>query len=178
MAKTARKKASTRSKAKPAPVAEKPILKTVAKAEPEKIAALSPADFGLVEHKIRRFNALVPAKYANELDNPDLWVHCANKMEMGCEVRCLADDMSFVAYGICTFVQGTIVNLNITSFHELDIVDPDEVGDEASDFRIKNRGPRKWSIIKISTGEVIKEDMATQMEALRELDDYKKVLRR
>ena len=148
-------------------------------AEKIKVDPLKPtADvFGLIEHAVRRFNAVVPGNYADNLEDPHLWVHVAPKMEMGCEVRCVADDYSFLAYGICTFHQGSTVKIKIYEFHELDAVDQEEMADEAADFEVKLRGPRKWSIVKKSDGSIVKEDMATQLEAMRELDEYKKALR-
>ena len=143
-------------------------------AEKLKVNPLRPSDFGTVEHKVNRFNAEVPGEYADHLENPELWVNCASKMEMGCEVRCIADDMSFVAYGICTFAQGSTVKIKILKFHELDAVDPEMADD---DYELKLCGSKKWCIRKTSDGSVIKEGMATQLEGMRELDDYKKALR-
>lgn len=146
-------------------------------AEKIKVDPLRPASFGLIEHAVRRFNAVVPGNLADNLEDPNLWVNVANKMEMGCEVRCVADDMSFVANGICTFVQGSTVKIKIYEFHELDAVDQVAMADEAADFEIKLRGPRKWSIVKKSDGSIVKEDMATQLIAMKELEDYQTALR-
>lgn len=146
-------------------------------AEVTKIAPLRPADFGLFEHSVPRFSATVPGDFKKEnLEDPALWVNCANKMGMGAEIRCIADDMSFVAYGICTYAQGSVAKVKIISMHKLDAVDYSDTG-PAGDFEAKLRGPKKWSIINNKTGEVVKEDIATQLECLRELEDYKKALR-
>lgn len=143
----------------------------------EIIVPLRPAEFGLIEHKARRFNAEVSGKFtAKELEDPALWVNCAQKLQMGAEIRCIADDMSFVAYGICTFAQGSTAKIKIIAMHKLDAVDHIDTG-PAGDFEVKFRGPKKWSIINNKTGEVVKEDIATQLECLRDLEDYKKALR-
>jgi hypothetical protein len=72
-------------------------------AEKIKVDPLRPADAGLFEHRVTRLDATVPGGYTtDQLEDPALWVNIANKMTMGTEVRCLADDMSFVAYGMCT----------------------------------------------------------------------------
>lgn len=143
-----------------------------------KIEALRPSEFGLVSHKVTQFSADVPGGLSKtDLENPDLWVNVANKIIMGSEVRCLADDMSFVAYGICTFAQGSTVKIKIITMHKLDAVDYDEMSGEAGDYELKLRGPKKWCIVQKSTGDVIKEDMATQLIAMKELKDYEQALR-
>ena len=147
-------------------------------AEKIKVDPLRPADAGLFEHRVTRLDAAVPGGYTiDQLEDPALWVNIASKMTMGCEVRCLADDMSFVAYGICTFAQGTTVKIKIYDIHKLDQVDADEMGDIASDYKVKLQGSKKWCLIKKSTGEHIKEGIATQLDATREMEDYKRALR-
>jgi hypothetical protein len=144
-----------------------------------KISPLHRGEFGADQHKVKRFNAFVPGVYTiAELENPEFWANVAHSMEVGCEVRCLAKDMSFVARGICTFQQGSTAKIKIFEFHKLDEVDYEALSDEASDYLVKFRGPRKWSIIKKSTGEVVKEDISDQTKAYKELDDYKAALRR
>ncbi len=147
-------------------------------AEKITLIPLLPGEVSLYEHTTRRFNATVPGGLSvDDLENPDLWVNNAGKMQMGDEVRCLADDMSFVAFGICTFKQGTTAKIKIYSGHELDEVDRSNLEDQASDYFVKLRGPKKWCIIKASNGEVIKEMIPTQILAMQELDDYQKALR-
>jgi hypothetical protein len=150
----------------------------MAKIAPKSIVTpLIPAFVGLIEHKVRRFNADVPGSLtADDLENPDLWVNVAPQFEMGTEIRCLADDMSFVANGICTYSQGSTAKVKIITMHELDQVD-DDFGDSTGAFEIKLRGPKKWCVINKNNGDVIKEYIPTQLEALRELEDYKKALR-
>lgn len=149
-----------------------------AKKSEEKIKPLYSGDFGAIEHKVPRFNADVPgALTKDDLENPDLWVNVARGMTMGSEIRCIADDMSFVAFGVCTFVQGSMAKIKIYGFHELDKVNYDEIADPASKFETKFRGPKKWSIINKDTGEIVREDIQDQVTAVRELSDYQKALR-
>jgi hypothetical protein len=153
-------------------------MANAAKKKKEQLIPLKPAEFSLFEHSTRKFNATVPGGSSEEdLENPDLWVNCAQKMEMGDEVRCLADDMSFVAYGICTFVQGSVAKIKIIAGYELDAVDYEAVADEASNFECKQRGPKKWCIINKKNGDIVKEMIPTQLQAMKELADYQKALR-
>ena len=150
----------------------------MAAAKKKIIDPLRPMDFGLEMHKVRKFNANVSGKLSvEELEAPELWVNVAVQLEAGSEVRCLADDMSFVAYGMCTFAQGTTAKIKIMEMFELDEVDHDSLADEASDYEAKLCGSKKWCVRKKSTGEIVKEGLPTQLEAMRELEDYKKALR-
>ena len=139
---------------------------------------IRPAEFGAVQHKVRQFSAQVSGNLTKEdLETPALWSLVAKHLSAGdSEVRCIADDMSFIAYGIVTYAQGTTAKIKITSFHKLDDVNPDEVVDPLDDYIIKMRGQEKWCVMRKSTGEVIKKGIATQAEALKELDEYKRVL--
>lgn len=140
--------------------------------------SLRPADFGLISHKVTQFSATVSGQLKKvDLEDPNLWVNVANKMIMGSEIRCLADDMSFIAYGICTFAQGSTAKIKIISMHKLDSVDYEEMSGESGDYECKLRGPKKWCIVQRSTGDVIKDGMATQLIAMKELKDYEQALR-
>lgn len=155
-------------------------MTTSAKKQLESLSPLRPShcDFGAAQHKINRFSVVVPGILKKEnLEDHKLWVNHARNFTAGCEVRCLADDMSFVAECICTYAQGSTAKLKITLFTKLDKIDQDSIADAASDFAVKLRGPRKWSIVKKSTGEIVKEDIPTQLEAVRELTDYQRALR-
>lgn len=135
-------------------------------------------EFGLVTHRVTQFDANVPGHTSKEdLESPEFWVNVANKLIMGSEIRCLADDMSFVAYGICTFVQGSTAKIKINVIHKLDQVNYDDYDSNAGAYETKLRGPKKWCIVKSTTGEVIKEDMPTKAIAEKELEDYQKALR-
>lgn len=137
---------------------------------------LNTKDFGLFEHKVQYFNAIVPGTFEKkDLENPAFWVHVAPKIrEIGAEIRCIADDMSFVAYLIVTFVQGSVVRVKLTHACELEKVDYEALTGHTSEYGIKLKGPRRWCIVKLATDEIIKENIATQTLALRELEQFQK----
>lgn len=155
-------------------------MSKAAKRELAKLPPLRPGhcDFGAYQHKVNQFSVIVPGHLKKaDLENHELWVNQARMMSMGCEVRALADDMSFVAYCICTYAQGSTAKLKVISFDKLDVVDRDMVGDAADDYTVEMRGSKKWCIIQKSTGAVIKDGIAKQLEAMRDLEDYQKALR-
>jgi hypothetical protein len=142
------------------------------------IAPLLPKMFGLAEHRFRRFNAIV-SPHLNEtgLEDPDLWAMIAPQLRMGDEIRAVAEDNSFVALLFVTFAQGTDARVKVVYGSNLDAVDHDEINREVNDYQIMQKGQLKWCIVKMSTGERIKENIPTQAEAQKELEEYRKVLR-
>ena len=141
------------------------------------VEPLRPANFGAYAHQVKQFSAVVSGELTKkDLEDPALWVNVAKSMTMGdTDVRIMADDMSFIAYGMCTYCQGSTAKIKIIAFHELDEVTPDTV-DPLDDYIVKLRGPKKWCIINQKTGEVVKEGIDKQIDAMRELEDYKRIL--
>lgn len=138
----------------------------------KKIDPLRRSEFGNAEHCFQRFDAIVPAQIKREeLEDPQLWVNVASMMNPGDEVRARADDDSFVALLHVTYSVGNKVRLKMVYQVELESVDYDEMHKSTTDYEIKQRGPKKWCIVQMSTGEVIKELIPTQQEAMRELND-------
>lgn len=136
---------------------------------------IRPKDFGLAQHEYQQFHATIhPHRNTEELlTEPSYWAHVAGKMQMGCEIRCLAEDFSWRATLVCTFAQGTVVRLKLIDFTPLDHVEVDVQND---DYEVKLRGMRKWSIVKKDTGEVVQEDIATKAEAIKSLQDFIRAL--
>jgi hypothetical protein len=142
-----------------------------------KIEPLHSTEFGLAEHRYRRFSAVVPGRLdPKDLESSDLWVHVGPQIREGDEVRAFADDSSFVAYLICTFSSGSRVRMKTLAGYELEDVDHDALEAQKGEFYIKMRGMKKWCIMSRSTGDVIKEGLPTQSVAARELEDYQRAL--
>ena len=134
-------------------------------------------DFGIGVHKYAVFHAQVSGRLSKaELEMSGMWSYVAGKMKAGDEVRCIADDCTFRAMLLCTYAQGTEARMKVVEYIKLDEVDYDALDAEASKYMVKLRGVKKWCIIKNETGEVIKELIPTQAEALRELAEYQKAL--
>jgi len=143
-----------------------------------KVKPVRLGDFGMAEHRYICFDAMVPGDTTKkQIEDGSLWGLIAHKVDkMGDEIRVLADDMSFVAYAIVTYKRGTDVKLKILRFHELDEVK--KVPHESDDYKVKFRGPRKWSIVKQSTGEIVQEDIDTEGSAIKQLEEYQAALSR
>lgn len=137
--------------------------------------------FGQSNHMYSEFSAEVPGNLITDgnpkiLEQPRLWVNHANFIRAGSEVRVLADDCSFRALLLCTFVQGSDIRMKVVHFAEIEEVDYDAISNIYDDYQVKMRGIRKWCIQKISTSEFIVEDIPTQSEAHKWLESYIKAL--
>ena len=152
--------------------------KAQSKEEQREIDPIRPAAFGAAAHQVRYFNAEVSGKLTKEdLESPKLWSLVAKHFTMGdTEVRMIADDLSFIAFGVVTYAQGTTAKVMVYAFHQLEEVNHDEVVDPLDDYVVQMKGVKKWCIIQKSTGEIIKEGIPTQLDAQRELQEYKRVL--
>lgn len=132
--------------------------------------------FGLSQHKFNTFSAIVDGKATeDDLTNKDYWVHFARSFVAGDEIRCLANDSSFVAYLVVLYVNGTDTLIKCTGFHKLENVDKQL--DETEGYEVKNGGAAGWYIKVKDTGErLFEKGFKTQALALRELEDYLKAL--
>ena len=140
----------------------------------EKIEPVRPSEFSLLQHKSNQHSCVLPAGIGkDDLENPALWQNVSNKIQITDEIRMIAEDMSFVAYGIVTACYANDVRVRITHGCDLEDIEIDMPEDR---YSIKLRGMKKWTIIDNRDGSIIKENIATQKLALNERDDYVKAL--
>jgi len=147
------------------------------KLNPKDYNPIRPADFGLVSHRVRHFDATVSGTFgANNgeaLEFSNTWAFVAKQIQAGDEIRVLADDCSFRAELLCTYALGTEVKMKLIHFLPVDEVDYEKLNVNTGDYQVVQRtGIKKWCIIKTSTGEEIKDRIPTQSQAFRELEDY------
>lgn len=128
--------------------------------------------FGLTQHKIRSFSAIVPGNTTREeLEDGKFWVNVASQMEGGSEIRALADDNSFMCRLIVLLVNGTDLRVKCESFITFENV---EVMDD-EDYEVKNGGATGWYVKKKKTGERVKglNNIQSQDLAYKLLAEYK-----
>lgn len=132
---------------------------------------ISERDFGLEEQHYRSFSAYVPADYEEaDLESPAIWVHVARKMSAGSELRCMAEDMSWVAYCLVMSVNGPNVLVKVLAIHVLDKVLAQEA---KSGLEVKFRGPvRKFGVIDCATGTFLKDGIPSKLQAMQEMEDF------
>lgn len=142
------------------------------------IAPLRPNQFKLAEHGYRRFSAVVKSADKDLIEDPALWVNVAAKINIGDEVRILAEDMSWVAYAICLHSVGSQIKLKILSGYDLDSVTDDDGDLPDAPYIAKQRGQLKWCIQDTKTGQYVREGIATKAEAVKEIDELIKIMSR
>lgn len=137
---------------------------------------IRPSALVLSQHGHQSFDVTVPSNYTKQdLENPDLWAHSSNKMQMGDEIRVLAEDGSFYVMLLVVFIAGSSVKTKVIFGTELDVVDP--TAKPLGDFEVKMRGIKKWCVVNRKTGEIIEELIPTQPEALRAMSDLERALK-
>lgn len=142
--------------------------------EKNTIAPVRPTDFQLAEHRMRRFDTVINADLKDQVENPALWVNVAPKINIGDEIRIVADNLSWVAYAICLHSAGSQVKLKVLHGYELE--DVEKLNQTGSMYIVKQRGVRKWCIQDVRTGEWIREEISTQAEALKEVNELDRIM--
>lgn len=144
---------------------------------PKDVSPIHPGNCGLQQHRFAMYDVTVPRLMDKELlENKNLWVHIARRLQPGSEVRVIAEDCSFRAVLLCTYAEGSETRMKVVEYTALDAVDYDEMSSQTEKYQVKQKGILKWCIVNMETGENIKEKIPTQAEATRELMEYKKAL--
>ncbi len=155
------------------------MTQTVTKIK-HKIEAIKPADFQAAEHRFRSYDCTLPrGTRKKDLENPELWVNVAPMLNKGIgfdQVRAMPEDQSFIAYLIPTFSHGTDARLKLISFHQLEPMG--EIDIPVGKYDVKLLGTKKFVLLNTETGEHIKENIPTKVQAYKELDDYVNALMR
>jgi len=144
------------------------------------ITPVKPADFQLADHRRRQHDCtLPPGTKKEDLEDPALWVNVAPSLNKGTgfdEVRAMPEDQSFIAYLIPTFSQGSDARLKLIAFHQLE--SEKEMKQHQEKYDVKLLGAKKFVLLNTQTGEHIKENIPTKVQAYKELDDYVAAMQR
>jgi len=143
--------------------------------------AIRSRDFGAQVHQYNQWSARVsPETTLEDLESDTYWTHVSRFLKPDDEIRILADDYSFIAKGVVTYVSGSIVKVKVFDAHELEAVDTEKNSGVPHGYHVKMRGVKKWCLGRdLPDGEGIewfKEEIATQTQAFRELDDHMKAM--
>jgi hypothetical protein len=107
---------------------------------------------------------------------PDFWAHVAPKLRPYDEIRLCTDDGMFYARLLVLSVGRNWAKVFTLEVHELTTKDVDMSQAEAFDgYEVKYRGPHcKFSVVRKSDSEVVKEGLGTKSEAHAWLADHVK----
>lgn len=105
----------------------------------------------------------------------EYWAHVAARLQPFNRIEVVAYDGSWMADLIVLASGRTAAKVKVLSHHELagGFADLSSVN---TTHKVLHRGPRKWSVIRLSDNAIIKEDIANREDAERALGDYLKAL--
>lgn len=111
--------------------------------------------------------------------SPEYWAHVAQQLQPGCRIEAIAEDNSWFAEFLVIRAERTwarVALLRKVVLGEGDTIEEIE-DDEEGDVLIKWRGRHsKWSVVRKSDKEVLKEGMSQKQEAKAWLDEYNKAM--
>jgi len=132
----------------------------------------------LADFKLADFNrscwciSLKVGQSREDFMRPDFWAHVASRMKKHDRVEILHEEGGYFAEVIVKSVEklGVIVALlREVNLNELETTTVDQ-----SEYTLKFRGPRKWSILRTADGQVIEENIDTEGQAKQKLVDMTK----
>lgn len=139
------------------------------------MTALSVPRFAMAEQKRMVYTAFV--EEGTKLDDvlkSDFWAHVAAKLSPMDEIIVLPDDMSFRAV-LMVLDKGTAW-AKVALIHNVEIGKVETTSPANPDYEVKLRGPHKWSIVRKSDNQVIRENIATREDANIALAEHLKAL--
>ena len=126
----------------------------------------------LADHAFRTHDVIVPVGVPVEaLTDHQLYVHVADKLNDLDEIRITAEDYSYQAKVLVTFSDKFNVSVELLSHVVLKGGERTEE-EFVREYTIKQMGPKKWCIVRVSDGSVIKEGLQNQSKAATELEQY------
>jgi hypothetical protein len=143
----------------------------------DNIEPLKITEFGLSTHKYQTHNAVVKEGTTNkELENPLFWANVRSKMRGHDEIRVVAEDSSFMALLLVTYVDGFQVLTKILWRVDLEATDPAELGSGQNRYITKVCGSLGWCVIDTETDAKIKTKCPSKSIAERELEEHMRAL--
>ena len=136
--------------------------------------------FAQADHQFERYSALVHPSMnsVEELQNPVLYQLVAARIRPGMEIRLMATDYTWVAYGICCYKQGNDVGVKIMDMFDLTTdFDQSAVDDTLRDkFKVVNRGSTGWVIVN-EDGSDFKAGLKSESDAIKKLSEHIRALK-
>lgn len=130
----------------------------------------------LAVHAYRSLAVQTPAGATpKDMEDPAFWTHIARSLQPGDEIRCLADDSTYVATVFITLVVGNDVRARVTSFTDLGELPDAELSE---DYRVMNGGATGYWIKDMRTGDPLfdKRRFTSVRDARNALDSHLKAM--
>ena len=130
----------------------------------------------LAVHAYRSLAVETPAGATpKDMESADFWTHIARSLQPGDEIRCLAEDSSYVATVFITLVVGNDVRARVTNFTDLGELPDVEVGEN---YRIMNGGATGYWVKDMRTGDPVfdKKRFASARDARNAVETHLKAM--
>lgn len=128
--------------------------------------------FGLAAHQYRQFHATVPdGTTVDELKSPDFWALVKNDLSQYCEIRCVSTDGSFYALVLITYVDAISAIPRVLFAFKEEPISPTAHAQQQQRFYAERRGNLGWCVIDRETNKPLRERLANQSDAIREIEE-------
>lgn len=135
--------------------------------------------FGEMRHTTTDFNAVVRAGTTErDLEDPKFWVNVAAKMKTHDMIRVVAEDSSFM--GMFLVHSKDAFGVVIRKIYMVALEPPPHLEAAAAQkrYEVKHRGHLKWCVFDNEAKKNVKEGLANQSDAMRELEELVRALGR
>lgn len=130
----------------------------------------------LEEFELQRWVANVEdGTTVNDILQPDYWSHNASRFKPYDTIECRSEDGTWIAYLIVTGCDRTWAKVHLREVVKL--TSGDVAMTQAQKHVAKWKGPQhKWSAIRLSDGERLKDGFTTEKEASVWIEQHEKVV--
>lgn len=141
----------------------------------KKVMPIEPMRMRLAEYERQDWVANAPENTDPEdLKDPAFWSHMASNFKPYDRIEVRADDGSWIAECRVLMCERTWAKVAVLHVHKLSSVSSAKA---PSKYRVEFKGPhRKWSVIRGSDGEYVKDGLNTKDDADTWLRDHEKNL--
>lgn len=139
---------------------------------------LGPGQMAEAEYKITQWVADVPsATSMNDILRPDYWSMHAARLSPWDRIQIRADDMTWMVEAIVVDCARTWAKVSVLFLHDLTsapdvMMTGEEVQTTLDGYEVRFRGPRRWSVIRLSDAQIMLEDAANRDIADTWLRDF------
>lgn len=122
-------------------------------------------------HRMLQLEAIISAKVPKEhLITADFWMHAMQKLQDYTVLHCLWEDGTQYARIMCTHVHGRLSRFVCLEYKRMEeLVTTDQ--SFGVDFKVEQRGTKKWCVVDAHSGEILKDMIATKQQADTDMSD-------
>jgi hypothetical protein len=139
------------------------------------VPAIGADKFKLAEYAEVTWHGVVPDNVTpDDLTRPDFWAHVAARLQPGMLIHVDCEDRSWYAHGKVLDADRTWAKIDFYMVRQVEAVP--EKSAEDDEFMVKFIPASGWRVIRKSDRVVIKEGLASKIEGLTYIKNYRKAL--